>query len=302
MKKPKKPRITNYAKKVPKPHRAKKDADSRFDEALKNLPNITNETVASHREDVIGGARKYIYPLAQSKHSVLRWSIVISVVVIVGFFSYSLLAIYKFQSYSNFIYGVSEVIPFPVAKAGPRWVSYQSYLFQLRHYVHYYQSEQQVDFGSHVGQEQLANFKKRALDIVIRNAYVKQLADKHHISVSNQEVSNELALVRRQDRLGGNKKELHSVLNQFYGWTEGDFRTELKQQLLAQKVVSTLDKATHKRAQAGLNQLASGKKFAKVAKKYSDDSATKDNGGKFGFKFPGAAERFRRKPWRRWRN
>ncbi|MGH7237757.1 MAG: peptidylprolyl isomerase, partial [Candidatus Saccharimonadales bacterium] len=118
---------------------------------------------------------------------------------------------------------------------------------------------------------------------VINNAYVGQLAAKNHISISSSEVDNELALVRREDRLGSSQKELDSVLSQFYGWTEADFKTELKQQLLAQKVVSSLDTATHQRAQNALGLLNNGQDFAAVAAKYSEDSATSSNGGEFGF-------------------
>src|SRR5947207_5990262 len=38
---------------------------------LENVPQITNETIAEHREDVLSGARKYIYPLAHSNHRIV---------------------------------------------------------------------------------------------------------------------------------------------------------------------------------------------------------------------------------------
>jgi hypothetical protein len=110
---------------------------------------------------------------------------------------------------------------------------------------------------------------------------VKQLAAQHHISVSNQEVNNEITLVRNQDQLGSNEKVFENVLNEFWGWSLNDFKRELKQELLAQKVVSTLDTATHQRAQAALSALQHGASFAVVAAQYSDDSATKSNGGQF---------------------
>lgn len=263
--------------------RKKKDVAERFTEAVQTLPHITNDTVAAHREEVLSSARKYIYPLQHPKHRIVIISTTLSILVILGFFTYCGLALYRFQSISGFIYAVTQVIPFPIAKAGPSFVAYENYLFELRHYTHYYQTQQQVDFNSTAGKEQLASFKKQALQSVIDDAYVKQLASKYHVSVSNQAVDGEVDLVRNQDLLGNNEKEFETVLNEFWGWSLNDFKRELKQQMLAQKVVSTLDTSTHQRAQAALKALQGGATFSTVAAQYSDDQSTKSNGGQFGF-------------------
>jgi hypothetical protein len=263
--------------------RKKKDATERYSEAVQNLPRITNDTVAAHREEVLSSARKYIYPLKHSKHRIVSVTISLLVIGVAIFCVYCGLALYKFKSTSGFLYGVTQVIPFPVAKAGPSYIAYENYLFELRHYVHYYQTQQQVDFGSTAGKEQLASFKKQALQNVINDTYVKQLANKNHVSVSGQELNSEVALVRSQDNLGNNEKEFETVLNEFWGWSLNDFKRELKQQMLAQKVVSKLDVATHQRAQAVLTVLQNGADFGTVATQYSDDQATKASGGQFGF-------------------
>jgi uncharacterized protein YkwD len=264
------------------PQRKSKDPKERLDEAIQSLPKITNDTIAAHREEVIGGARKYIYPLRHSKHRAVAISASLFVVFVVAFFVYSLLALYRFQSNSSFLYRITQVIPFPIAKVGSSWVDYENYLFELRHYEHYYQTQQKVDFSSTAGQQQLASYKKQAMTQIIDDALVKQLAAQHHLSVSNQEVDAEITLVRNQDQLGNNEKVFEEVLKEFWGWSLDDFTRELKQQLLAQKVAGTLDTATQQRAQAALAQLQSGATFATVAAQYSDDTATKNNGGQFG--------------------
>lgn len=266
------------------PHRRKKrDVAARFSEAVQNLPKITNDTVAEHREEVLSSARRYIYPLQHSKHKIVKISATLFIILVVVFFAYCGLALYKLQSNSGFLYGVTQVLPFPIAKVGPSFVAYENYLFELRHYMHYYETQQQVDFSSTAGQKQLDNFKKQALQDVINNAYVKQLAAQNHVSVSNQEVNQEVALVQQQDNLGNNKKEFEAVLSEFWGWSLNDFKRELKQQMLAQKVVSKLDTATHQRAQQALAALKGGADFGTVAAQYSDDQSTKGNGGQFGF-------------------
>ncbi len=262
-------------------HLRKAEPEAKLHEAIENLPRITNETVAEHREQLLRGSRKYIYPLEHNRHRIIVISVWILSAAVVAFFTYTGLALYKLQSSSTFAYYLTLAFPFPVAKAGPSFVSYENYLFELRHYTHYYQTQQGVNFSSDAGKKQLTAFKKQAMQQVVDDAYVKQLASKYHVSVSDQEVNNQVQLVRQQNRLGSSDQEFADVLKQFWGWSVDDFKRELKTQLLAQKVVATLDTGTLARANIVEAQLHRGANFAKLAKKYSDDAATSRNGGEY---------------------
>src|SRR6185437_2535543 len=178
---------------------------------------VTNETVAARREEVLGSARKYIYPLGAPKHRVIKWSIGILAAAVIVFMSFCLLDLYKLQSTSSFIYGVTQVIPFPVALVGNhQFVSYNDYLFELRRYMHYYQTQQHADFNTKDGKKQLNVFQRRSMDQAIQNAYVQQLADDHHVSVSESDIDNAITLVRSQNRLGASDEVFQSVLNEFW--------------------------------------------------------------------------------------
>lgn len=281
------PKLGGVRNKLPKPRipklLSKLEPESKLNKAIEGLPRITNETVAEHREALLRGSRKYIYPLKHTKHRVVVVSVSLLISAVVIFFAYTLLALYRFQDDSSFLYYVTQVIPFPVAKAGPDFVAYENYLFELRHYEHYYTTQQQISFSSTQGKQQLDAFKKQALDQVVQDAYVKQLASKYHVSVSNQEVNDEVTLLRQQNRLGSSDQEFADVLKEFWGWSVGDFKRELKSQLLAQKVVAKLDTSTYARANSVLQQLHQGADFSKLAAQYSDDVATKNNGGEYGF-------------------
>ncbi|MDZ7744355.1 MAG: peptidylprolyl isomerase [Candidatus Saccharibacteria bacterium] len=253
------------------------------DMPAENPPRITNETVAEHREAVLGRARKYILPLQHSKHRIIVISLSLLIATLVAFFAYCTLALYRFQDNSVFMYRVTQVIPFPIARSGSNFVAYENYLFELRHYMHYYEHHQELDFSSDAGQRQLAEFKRRALEKVINDSYIKQLAREHSIAVSSQEVDDQIAIVRSQNRLGGNEQVLEDVLREFWGWSLDDFKRSLHQQLLSEKLVAELDTETQERAQAAYAQLESGVDFADVAQEFSDDPATRDNGGAFGF-------------------
>lgn len=264
-----------------RPYR-KVEPEKSLEEAISNIPRITNETVAEHREEVLSSARKFIYPLQHSLKRIVAISAAIFGVLLLGFFVYCVLGLYRFNVSSTFIYRVTQVIPFPVAKVGSDFVSYENYLFELRHYMHYYQTQQKVDFSTKTGREQLVAFRKTALDTVINQSYVKHLAKQHKLSVSEQELNDEITLLRNQNRLGSSDEVFEDVLKEFWGWSLADFKRELRQQMLAQKVVSALDTDAHNRAQNVLTQLANGGDFAALAKQFSEDPSTKDGGGDYG--------------------
>lgn len=271
-------KVRNIIPPVPKRFKRVK-GEERIQEAFENIPRITNETVAEHREHVLKGARKYKYPLQHSKHRIVIISTALSVVAIVGVFVYICLALYRFQSSSAFIYRITQVLPFPVARAGGHFVTYENYLFQLRHYQHYNQTQQRVDFGSQSGKDQLASYQPVAMNQVVQAAYVKQLAAQNNVSVGNADINAELTSLESQNHT--TRQELADVTNKFFGWSLDDFRRELKQELLAQKVAAKLDTAAQARAAAVLGQVEAGTDFGTLAAQNSDDEATKANGGQY---------------------
>jgi hypothetical protein len=276
MKKPKKLKAPKLPKSLKRP-----STEEKVSEALKGAPRITNETVAEHREEVLSSARKYIYPLQHSKYRVVKISIGLLALVLVGFFAFCMISLYKFQANNGFMQDVTKIVPFPVAKTGSQWISYESYLFELRRNMHYYSTQQQADFSTKDGQEQLKRLKQQAMAQVIQDAYAKQLAARNGVTVSNQTVDDQLELVRHESLLGNNERVFRDVLSEFWGWNESDFKRKLKQQLLTQAVVAKLDTATQNRAQSTLNQLQTGADFGQLAAAASDDITTKASGGQY---------------------
>jgi hypothetical protein len=268
----KKPSLKNLRRKSP---------DQKISQAIENLPRITNETVAEHREEMLSSARKFIYPLKHSRVRIVKVSISLFAIGLVIFMSYVGLALYKLQSSSTFIYGVTRVLPLPVGKAGSNWISYESYLFELRHLKHYYETQQSVDFS--IEKDQLRDFKQQAMDQVVTDAFVKQLAKQQKVSVTAAEVNDEMRLLRDQNRLGNSEAEFEDVLREFWGWNISDFRRELEQQLLSQKVVASLDTEAGDKIRVAQAQLQNGADFGTVAKQVSEDPASKDNNGEYGF-------------------
>src|SRR3989338_8700755 len=247
--------------------------------ALRDIPHITSETIGEHREEVLSGARKYIYPLQHSKHRIVVITSIIILFTVLTFLVYCAAALYRLYHYNTFLYRVTQVVPFPIARTGGTYINFRSYLFELRHYIHYYQNKQQDKFG---GQQQIITFRKQALDDVINNAYVKILADKNKVKVSDKEIDNQIAALRNQNRLGSNDKVFADVLRDYWGWSINDFRRSLKEQMLATKVAAKLDTTAHARDEEALKHLHDGGDFADQAK-VASDASDKQNGGDYGF-------------------
>lgn len=281
MKKSKKIKRPKLNKPKAKIFNRNKSIEQKVSDAIKDVPRITNDTVADHREDVLSSARKYIYPLRHSKHSIVRISLALLITVVVLFLAVCSLDLYKLNGSSGFIYDVTKILPFPVARVDGNWVSYESYLFELRRNMHYYITQQQANFSNKDGKIQLASLRTESLNYAIQAALVNKLAHQNHVSVSNQEVNQQVSLLKSQNRLGSSNSVFQEVLNQYYGWSENDFKRELKQELLTQAVVAKLDTAATTKAQSVLKQLNSGGNFGQLASQYSDDAQTKGNNGEY---------------------
>lgn len=261
----------------------KKVKRDKSDHTDASVPRITNETLEDARKEVLKGARKFIYPLQHSKHRVVLLSSLIGLVILIIFLSFSLLSLYRFKSTSTFIYRITQVIPFPAARIRGEFVSYEDYLFEIRQYIHYFETQEKVDFSKEPGSLQLEAQRKIALQKVVDQAYIRQLAKERDITVSAEEVDAEIELLQSQNRLGGNPAALRDVIKDYYGWTISDFRRSLTDRILQTKVLAALDTETKSRAEAALAELKAGADFGAVAAKYSDDPSTKDKGGEVGF-------------------
>lgn len=244
---------------------------------------VTNESIAKHREEVLKGARRFIYPLKASKHRIAIISGLIITLVLIGLLAFSWWLLYRRQSIGDFAYRISQIVPFPVARVNGRFVRYEEYLFELRHNVHYLSKQENVDFSSELGRTQLAGLRQKAYDKTIEAAVVQILSKEEGVSVSQQEVTEQIDLIRSSGGIGDATQTLEDTLKDFYGWDLGDLRRVIRAQLLKQKLLPLLDKDLRPRAQSLLTDVLDGADFKAVAQTASEDVFTKDNGGEFGY-------------------
>lgn len=253
------------------------------DQTPGSVDRVTTETVAKHRQEVLSGARRFIYPLKASKHRIAIISTTIVVVVLALFFALSWYLLYQRQSIGDFAYRVSQIIPFPVARVDGQFVRYEEYLFELRQNVHYLVNQENVDFSTPEGQVQLDGYRQQALEKVVDAAIIRQLAQERGIRVSDQEVDDQIELIRSSGGIGDATQTLEDTLADFYGWSLGDLRRVIRAQLLKQKLIPVFDTTAKPQAEAVLEDIRGGADFAKAAKQHSDDEFTRGSGGQFGY-------------------
>jgi len=247
-------------------------------------PRITSDTVAEHREEVLSGARRFIYPLQHGRKRVVIVSTLIVAAVVVGSVVLSSLLLYRYQSTSNFAYKVSQVVPFPISKIDDEYVSYEDYLFELSYSFFYYQNYDQegVDIDSSEGDQLTRELKIQALEKIKLDAIARKLADENDIVISEEQITKQIDTLRNQGGIGDSDQALEEILRSSYNWGISDLRRTIRLQLIRQSLPRVLDTETVKSAEAAQKELNDGAKFAAIAEKYSDDQLTKEADGVIG--------------------
>lgn len=237
---------------------------------------VTSDNVSEHRDAVLGKARRFKYPFARSKHRVALTSIAMVILALLILGTFTGLRLYRWQDTNDFTYRTTQLLPFPVAKVDGSYVSYESYLFELRSSVHWQEKYGTTDLRSPDGRRQIDYLKRSALEKAHTNTIAHTLASKNDVKVSDKEVDS---VVGRIKASGGN---LEQILGESFNFTEGELRRYISDNILRRKVAKKLDTQAPQKAAQVLQQVRSGKPFADAAKESSDDLETKSLGGDIG--------------------
>ena len=197
--------------------------------------------------------------------------------------------LYRVQDYSAFSYNITRLVPLPLGRVGSSFIPYKDYLRDLRRQVYYFETQQQLDFSQPEEDDlvSLIELKSFSLQRVIDRIYIQKLADRHGLSVSPAEVDQELRLLQTQNKLGGDLDDIRGVLTGFWSLDLDSYRQLVANQLLQDKVVSSMDVSLNnnarQRAEAVLRQLKAGADFGEMAGTYSEDVTTSLRGGEYNF-------------------
>jgi parvulin-like peptidyl-prolyl isomerase len=164
------------------------------------------------------------------------------------------------------------------------------------------------------GSTQYAQMRTNIINLLVQQSELAQEADKLGITVSNADVDKELTKLKKQ-YFGGSEKKYEAGLKA-QGFTDAQIRENLHEKVLEQKIFDNVTKGAtaskteidayyaanltqfHKAATRAVqeilvgknkealanqiyNQLKGGADFTSLAKKYSQDPGSKDQGGNF---------------------
>lgn len=238
--------------------------------------NPTGDDIDLERESILEGGKKYIKPLNLSHRQALKvTAIILSSLVLVVISIFAVL-IYHYQSDSDLVYGASKVIPYPVGTVDGSLITYEDYLFELRTLKSSANSQmgedQNVDFSTKEGQEQLETLKTLAITEAQRKIVTRNLARENGIRISRSDLSTEIDHFIEQE---GGQEQLEEAIDSFFGWSMGDFRKVIRLQMLEKELM--LDTAN-----SVLSRVHDGEDFAELAQNFSSDGSAVE-GGDLGF-------------------
>lgn len=245
---------------------------------------ITNQTVAEHREQILAGGRRFKYPVQYTKNTLVRNSIIITVVALMLLLVLGWWQLYPAQNTSRFAYRLTQMMPVPVASIDGESVRYSDYLMRVRGALHYLETEDSVNLNVGDGKRQRDYQKRQALNTAEDNAYVAKLARERGIKISEKEVDDFInqQLNSRQPVLTIAQFE-QNVTRRYYDWSFAEYRQTVRDQLLKRKLSLAIDTAAKDKASRLLNELRGGADFGGIASTQSDDVATKASSGDVNF-------------------
>lgn len=181
----------------------------------------------------------------------------------------------------------TSIYPFPVAwiRAQPIWA--KNFFKQIDYIKH---------FSEKSGQElpDRVTLETQVLDQMIDVILVKKEAAKHGITITKADIEEAYKKVIEEN---GGQEEVEKVLKDLYGMTKKDFKALIRDQLYQEKVKTELFVQVHARhilikdegrAKEILEEAKKGEKsFEDLAKEFSEDTGSRDNGGDLGWFYHG---------------
>lgn len=216
----------------------------------------------------------------------------LGVVIVAAIITFGI-GLYKYDWDNKPTKWAQKIIPYPAVVGEIGWITMNNYHEQLDIVEHFYQqSKQQTPKG----------YKKQVLDQLIEQKILERESRKNNVSVTNDEVEEQYQQLLLEQ---GGEEQVKKILADLWGMTVGEFKDLIEDQLLRSKMEQEIPirvrvrhiltkipqdataaetSALLKKTQKEKEKIVSGDaEFAKEAKRFSEDEATKNQGGDLGW-------------------
>lgn len=231
---------------------------------------ITNQSLDQYRQEVLSSGRRFKYTLQYEKHKLVINGLIIGLAALVLFCVVVLWQVYFMENSSNFIYKLSQIVPLPIAKVADEPVFLNDYLTYLRSSLHY-QSKNQANVDQATVDKIKQSYKSQAFDNAVKIAYAKKIARQHNLTVSSQEIEQEIDQRLIQDNTKITIHSFNQIVRDYYGLNAHEYRRVfIEYPLLIKKVMLKIDteaEAMLNKIQDQLNDAPNGD-LAELAKPY----------------------------------
>ena len=236
--------------------------------------------VQEYRQQVIKRGRKFKnpYSLLVKKKSLAKISAILAIISIIAFYVFSYIYLAVLHKDDSLAYAVSRVTPYRTGNLDGVKTSYNNYLFELRHQLHYLETRENLAIRKPENKDQYEDLKEKSLNKTLEDAWARKEANRLNISVSEDEVTQKVNGITSQFGNEG-KESLDIALKTYYNWDENDLKRSIRDQLIRQKVSYALDQNLIKQKTAMQQAIKDGANFDDVVSAYSTDAATKPNKG-----------------------
>lgn len=238
-----------------------------------------SQKIEERRKEVLKKGRSFKYPLQFTKHAVVVWTIVISVVAVIILGVLGWAALYKFQNTDEFFYRVTQVLPVSVARVDERNARYSDYLMFYRSSM----TAETRQTGS-LDEESLKSlekqYKRSALTQAEEYAYAEEIAESHGITVSDEEVEEEFL---RHQKMGGSERSREAflkIIEDNFDLSEREYLRILRLSLIRKKVEQEIDTKAKKVAEEVQAMIEDNDgDMTKVAEEMGDKVIFEETGG-----------------------
>lgn len=180
---------------------------------------------------------------------------------------------------------VTHVLPLPIAKVNGTTITYAAYLDDVATVRRFFEKQKETNPDFPTGQPSEEELQQGVIERLIATEILEQEAAKYKLTASTEELETEY----QKFLAGEGDSDAANQILELYGWTVDQFKAKVMRPYILQSKLAealnndeTLGASAKTKADEALQKVKDGGDFAELAKEYSQDPGSAQNGGDLG--------------------